>query len=313
VIPGRVKGGVEVEDALADILSRMTGLALSLVLVSAALHATWNLLMKRATRPEVFSWWMLVSAGVLLLPMGVVLLWLYPPPLAGWGFLAGTSFLHVFYFMWLGRSYARADLSLAYPIARGTGPALVPIAAALILRESVAPLAIGGIACVVLGIYTVGWGGQFGRLLGDPLAVFKSAGTRYALLTGLIITAYTLWDKQGVRHVNPFLYVYIQSVGAALGLAPYILSKRGRAAVGEEWRRNRLPVAAAGLLMFAAYGMVLTALTFTRVSYVAPAREVGIVFGALMGIVLLKEGFARSRLLGALLVVAGLVLIALSP
>jgi drug/metabolite transporter (DMT)-like permease len=291
----------------------MTTLALLFVLLSAIAHATWNLLMKRAKRPEVFSWWLLVSAAALLAPMGAVLLWRDPPSARGWLFIVGTGFLHVLYFVFLGRSYARADLSLAYPIARGTGPALVPVAGVLVLHETVAPMAIVGIACVVLGIFTIYWGGRLGQLLKDPFALVKASGTRYALLTGLVITVYSVWDKEGVRHVNSFLYMYMLTLGTGLCLAPYILKVHGISAVHEEWRINAPRVVLSGLLTFVAYGLVLTALTFSRVSYVAPAREVGIVFGALLGIVVLRESFARSRLVGSSLIVAGLTMIALAP
>ena len=295
------------------ILAHMTGLALLLVLLSAVAHATWNLLMKRAVRPEVFSWWLLVSAATLMAPLGAVLLWRDPPVGAGWWFVVGTALLHVPYFIFLGRSYARADLSLAYPIARGTGPALVPLAGALLLQEAVAPLAIGGIVCVVLGIYTTYWGGRLHLLLKAPLALLKQSGTRYALLTGLVITVYSIWDKEGVGYVNPFLYMYLLTLGTGACLAPYIFLMHRGAAVRHEWRLNARTITVAGLLTFVAYGLVLTALTFSRVSYVAPSREVGIVIGALLGVVLLKEPFGRSRLLGSCFIVAGLVLIALSP
>ena len=96
-------------------------------------------------------------------------------------------------------------------------------------------------------------------------------------------------------------------------LSPYVLFRKGVAAVTAEWRANALPITVAGLLTFAAYGLVLTAFSLSRVSYVAPAREVGIVIGVMMGVFLLKEPFGRGRLLGSGFIVGGLVLIALSP
>ncbi len=96
-------------------------------------------------------------------------------------------------------------------------------------------------------------------------------------------------------------------------LVPYILGNKGRSAVGTELRVNAVPIAVAGLLAFAAYAMVLSAFSLSRVSYVAPAREVGIVMGVLMGVYLLKEPFGGGRLLGSTLTVGGLVMIALSP
>ena len=136
---------------------------------------------------EVFIWLAQVGIAVVLLPLGLFLLIRYPIDATGWAFVAGTVLLHIFYFLFLGRGYARADLSLVYPIARGMGPAVVPVLGVLVLGESVSPPAIAGIATVVVGIYTVYWWGRFSLILRDPLKLFKEAGTRYALLTGATI------------------------------------------------------------------------------------------------------------------------------
>lgn len=291
----------------------MTALALGLVLSSAVLHAGWNLLVKQGTNQEVFIWLSQAALAVLLLPAAIVLFWLFPVEPVGWWFVLGTVILHVFYFLFLGKGYARADLSVVYPIARGMGPALVPALGVLILKETVSPPAMVGIGAVVVGIYTVYWWGQFGLIARDPLRLIKEPGTRYALITGLLIAAYSVWDKVGVGHVTPFLYMYLMSLGTLLGLAPYILRTHTRASIAFEWRLNRGRIVVVAVLIFLAYGLVLTAFQFSRVSYVSPAREVGIVIGVLLGIVVLKEQFGRGRLLGSSLIVAGLALIALAP
>jgi drug/metabolite transporter (DMT)-like permease len=219
----------------------------------------------------------------------------------------------MFYFVLLGRGYAQGDLSLVYPIARGIGPMLVPVLAVVLLGERIELLAIGGIIAIVMGIYTISWWGNFRRLVREPLHLLKNSGTRYAVLTGLTITVYALVDKQGVGHVQPFLYMYLMTLGVAVGLAPYILRKRGLLAMRQEWRANAAPIVVAGILTFLAYGLVLTAFSLSRVSYVAPAREVGIVVGVLMGVFILKEPFGAGRLLGSTIIVLGLTLIAVSP
>lgn len=291
----------------------MTGLALLLVLLSAVAHATWNFLLKKAHNHEVFSWWLLAATAICLLPLAVVLYLRHPIPATGWIFVAGTGILHVFYFLFLGRAYTRGDLSVVYPVARGMGPALVPVLGVLILNENATWPAIAGIVSVVAGIYIVYWWGKFTQILGDPLEFLKDRSTRYAFLTGLTIAAYSVWDKEGVRHVDPFLYMYLLCLGSGLGLAPYILRAHGKEAVEAEWRKSGKRILAAGFLMFAAYALVLIALTFSRVSYVTPTREVGIVVGALYGIVLLKEPFGTGRIVGSCLIVAGVTLIAVAP
>ena len=291
----------------------MTAFALGLVLLSALCHATWNLLLKRAGRQEVFAWALLISTSILLLPLGVALLLLNPIAGSGYWFVLVSAGLQAFYFVMLGRAYSRGDLGLVYPIARGIGPMLVPVLAVVLLGERVALLAVIGIALIVVGIYVVSWWGRLRQILARPWALLRDAGVRYAIVTGVTITVYSLVDKRAVEHVQPFLYMYLLTIVSAVALAPYILRRYGLALVREEWTKNARAIAVAGLLFFVAYGLALTAFSLSQVSYVAPAREVGIVFGVLLGMVVLKEQSGVGRLLGAVLVVAGMALIALSP
>ena len=294
------------------ILRPMTALSLVLVLLSAVAHASWNLMLKRAGDPEVFAWVMLVVGSILLAPVGLALLWYNSMDFPGLWFLLASVVLHVFYFMLLARGYATGDLSLVYPVARGMGPMLVPVLAVILLGEIVETMAIVGISAIVGGIYTISWWGNFHQVLRSPLLFLRSAGMRYAVLTGLTIAVYSIVDKEGVDHIQPLLYIYFLDIGTVALLAPYILANKGMETVKAEWRANAVPITVSGLLAFAAYGLVLTAFSLSRVSYVAPAREGGIVIGVLMGIFLLKEPFGRGRLLGSGLIVGGLVLIAFS-
>lgn len=291
----------------------MTTFAIILVLLSALAHAVWNFLTKRATNQEAFIWWVLVAISLLLLPLAVFLYWREPIVYPGWWFVLATSFLHFLYFFFLGRGYTRADLSLVYPISRGLGPALVPILGALILKENVTPPAIAGIIAVILGIYTVYWWGQLRQVLRDPFRLVRDAGGRYALLTGLTIASYSVLDKVGVSYVNPFLYMYLLAAGSALFFAPYVLRMHSTKTAIAEGQKHLRSIIAAGLLMFGGYGSILLALQFTRVSYVFPARSVGIVMGVILGAIVLREPFGKGRIIGSGLIVLGLVLIALAP
>ena len=291
----------------------MTALALVFVLASALAHSTWNFLLKRSGDKQVFMWLILVTASIVFVPLGVVLFLLHPFGYPGWVFVLVTIALHMLYFVLLGKGYTHGDLSLVYPIARGMGPMLVPILAVVILSESIGGLAIGGIVAIIIGIYTISWWGNFAKLFKDPLEIIRNSGTRYAILTGLTIASYAIIDKRGVDHVQPFLYMYFMTLGSALGLAPYILGRRSIAQIRTELRANTGPILISGLLTFLAYGMVLTAFSLSRVSYVAPAREAGIAVGVLLGVVILKDPFGRGRLLGSGFIVSGLALIALSP
>ena len=272
------------------ILRLMTALSLVLVLLSAVAHASWNLMLKRAGDPEVFAWVMLVVGSILLAPVGLALLWYNSMDFPGLWFLLASVVLHVFYFMLLARGYATGDLSLVYPVARGMGPMLVPVLAVILLGEIVETMAIVGISAIVGGIYTISWWGNFHQVLRSPLLFLRSAGMRYAVLTGLTIAVYSIVDKEGVGHIQPLLYIYFLDIGTVALLAPYILANKGMETVKAEWRANAVPITVSGSLAFAAYGLVLTAFSLSRVSYVAPAREVGIVIGVLMGIELVLNG-----------------------
>ena len=289
-------------------LEATTLLALILVLGSAGAHATWNFLLKRAREQEVFVWWLSGFGVVAMLPVAVISAFRTEFEPVGLWFVGASAVVHMCYFLFLGRSLARADLSLAYPIARGFGPGLVPVLAVFTLGERVSALAWVGIACIVVGIYTMSWWGRIRILSAEGIAANR-AGIGYAALTGVCIAMYTLIDKQGVAYITPFLYLYLMTLGVAVGMLPYILRNHGAGAVIAEWRGGYRSVAAASVLLFLAYGLVLTAMTIADVSYVAPAREVGLLFALALGAVVLKEVVTPGRAMGAVLILAGLVLI----
>ena len=255
---------------------------------------------------------MIISISIALIPLAIILLIGDPIVSPGWWFILGTVILHAIYFVLLARSYTYADLSLVYPIARGIGPALVPILSVLVLNEVVTSLAIVGIITIIVGIFIVYWWGQVAKIIRDPFMFLRDTGIRYAVLTGLVNSVQSIWDKVGVRYVNPFLYMYLLALGSAIVLAPYMLRFHGIKAIRIEWRRNLKIIPIAGLLMFLAYSLVLLALQFTQVSYIIPAREVGIVIGVVLGSILLKEPFGKGRIIGSCFIALGVTLIYIS-
>ena len=291
----------------------MTDTALVLVLLSAVVHAGWNFLLKRGQDKEAFVWWMQAAMTVMFLPLAVVIAVVDPMQGRGWLYVVGTAILHAFYFVFLGRGYARGDLSQVYPIARGTGPALVPILGVLLLGEAISAQAITGIVAVVAGIFVVYWSGRLVLIIRHPLMLLRERPTRYALATGLFIASYSVWDKVGVEYVSPFLYMYLMALGSGIILTPYILGTRGIAAVRREWHVNSWTIVIVGGLSFLAYGLVLSAFELSKVSYIAPSREIGIVVAVLLGSLVLKEPFGRDRVLGSCLIVLGVGAIALAP
>ena len=291
----------------------MTGLSLGLVLVAAFLHATWNLLAKRAGQggPE-FVWLFGVISTVLYLPVVVVVLVVGRPHLGGaqFAFMLGSGCLHTCYFTILQRGYREGDLSLVYPLARGTGPMLSTIAAIAFLGERPTALALVGAACVCIGVFVVGSAATPKRSGGAKGRVIGSAAT-FGLLTGCIIATYTLWDKHAVTNLAIPAVVLdwgANAVRAAL-LTPRAVRRLDVAR--EVWGRHRNEAIGVGILSPLAYILVLTALSVSPVSYVAPAREASILIGTIFGVHLLKEGRTAVRLTGAAAIVAGLVFLAL--
>ena len=283
----------------------MSGLALGLVLVAAFLHAIWNWLAKRAGGGAAFVWLFGALSSVLYAPLALGVLLVQRPTLgaAELGFIFGSGVLHVAYFLALQRGYQGGDLSVVYPLARGTGPTLSTLAAILFFQERPTPLALLGAVLVAGGVFVLA-GGSGGSEM--PLGAIG-----YGLLTGALIAAYTLWDKQAVSvlHVPPLLLDYGSNLTRAIVLTPFAL--RHRDEVGRLWRERRREALGVAVLTPLAYILVLTALVTAPVSYVAPAREVSILIGTLIGARLLAEGNLRRRLGGALAIVAGVVALAL--
>ncbi len=154
---------------------------------------------------------------------------------------------------------------------------------------------------------------MLGSALRHPSRLLAAPGVGYALLTGVMIAAYSTVDKRGVEHVTPLLYSMLLTTSGWLGLYPLIRGRHPRSAFVEELRAAPWSILAAGVLQIAAYTLVLAAFQVSRVSYIGPFREVGLVFGALLGAIVLAEPFARLRLAGAATIAAGAVLIALAP
>jgi drug/metabolite transporter (DMT)-like permease len=292
----------------------MTGVAVLLVVISAFAHASWNLLAKRSTTPELANWWMATSGAVIMLPVAVVILLLNAPPAIGWVFIAGTIGLHIMYYFTLGRAYRYGDLSIVYPVARGLGLTLIPIFGITLLGESMTLMAGVGAAFILTGIITVGLNAHSPEGLRRPITkILRDKGVLFALATGVLIGSYSVLDKRGVAHVTPVLYMFFLTAGGALGSLALIHRNYSRVQFKAEMQMHWKPIVAGGLLQFLAYVLVLSALRLSSVSYVGPFRELAIGIGVVLGALVLKERVTRGRALGAASVVLGALIIALAP
>ncbi len=286
----------------------MTLAGLVLVLTAAVCHAGWNLLVKRLNAGPELVWLFSVLALAIWTP---VVAWF---GLGGLSRMSGLELfaivssvlLHLGYFLLLQTGYRKGDLSLVYPTARASGPVLSVSFAAIFLGERVTPqIALGG-AIVVLGVLMLTGGFRRDR------RAHAGASLGFGLAAGLFIGSYTAWDAWTVATlaVSPLLLDYATHLGRATLLAP--IAWRRRENVRTLWTQHRAAVLAIAILCPMAYVLVLYAMTFTPVAYVAPVRETSVLLSVLAGSLLLGEGDLPRRLIWAVVCLTGVVILALA-
>ena len=283
----------------------MSPLGLALVLTAACCHATWNFFVKRMNGGPELVWLFSVVSAVLYLPAAVFVMIVERPHFGIWQltFIAGSTTLHLAYFLLLQRGYRAGDLSLVYPVARATGPLLATAFAVAVLGERPSPQGLVGALLVIVGVLCLTGGFKRG-------ARNASTSLLFGLGVGVLIGSYTVWDAHAVSAlaVPPLILDYAASLGRIFLLLPHAL--RRRPAVAGYWREQRTAVVCIAVFNPLAYILVLYALTFTPVVYVAPTREVSVLLTVLMGTVLLQEGELGRRVGWAALILAGIALLA---
>jgi drug/metabolite transporter (DMT)-like permease len=288
----------------------LTAYALLLILGAALLHASWNFLLKRSGGGASFVWLCSLITTVVYAPVAIGILWHQNTSLSNLqlAFMFGTAVLHTIYFLLLARGYRYGDLSLVYPLARGSGPLLTILIAVLLLHEQPTTLALIGAALLAVGVLLLTFDPR--KKINFSIASSGGIAIGYALLTGATIASYTVWDKYAVATllIPPIVLDWSGNLGRTAMMSPYIL--RDLSGVKNVWRNYRKEVIAVAIFGPMSYVLVLTAMVFTPVSYVAPAREISILFAALMGTQLLKEKQGKRRLIAAAIMVGGLVMLA---
>jgi drug/metabolite transporter (DMT)-like permease len=277
-------------------------LVVVLVLAAAVLHAGWNAIAHNSV--DRLVGFALISTATLVVGGAMILL---GPPIDrhDLGFAAFSASIHVVYFVLLLASYQAADLSRAYPLSRGTGVALVAVASVVLPRSPLGPDVVAGAALVVLGLVGV-------TLAGPQLTRADTRGIVTALATGAAIAGYTIVDGlavSGGAHVVGYAgwLMFLQSWVVPL----YAVIRRGRRILVIA-RPQALAGLTGGVVSLAAYGLVLLAQTSGALAAVAALRELSIALGVLIGAFLLHEQAARKRLLPALVLTTGAVVLALS-
>lgn len=273
----------------------LTWPVVAVVLFGALLHASWNALVKSSTDKAMDMALIHLIGSLLGIPMVALVGWPAPP---AWPFIAASVLIHIGYYLALTGAYKHGELGLTYPLMRGVAPLLVALSASFTLGETLSVLGWAGILGISFGVLVLG-------LHQHALRVPKAVA--FALANAVIIAIYTVVDGLGVRASgNAMQYVATLFLLDGWPFALLVFARRGRAVA--PYARQRWPIATLGACAsLGSYGIALWAMTQAPVASVAALRETSVLFAVLLGSWLLKEAFALRRLLGACVIVAGVM------
>lgn len=281
----------------------MSGSLLALILFAAVLHATWNFFAKRSGGSLTVLWLGAAISTLATLPTAIANQWGRPFPRDGYAIACASGVVHCGYWWALARMYRYGDISLAYPIARGSGVLGTAIGSMLFIHEPLSLTGGLGIAAVCAGVFALGY-----QRHATPVRIHAVA---LALLAGLTITGYSLIDDRGVEKLDPTVYLAVETgVGAAL-LALFGW-RRLRARLAVAYRKYWKTAWIIGVGSPITYLIILFAFAHGPVSYISAVREFSVVIAALLGARFLHERMSRARWVGIAMVVAGMVLIKLA-
>ena len=277
--------------------------AILLLLVSASLHALWNFLLKRSQEKFIAMGWQVIFGGVfaflLLLIVGL-------PPRSMWIFAIFSMLLEAIYFILLSNAYTDNDFSLIYPIARGTAPAFIMLWSVLFLHEELTIGGMFGIGLIVCGMIAIG----ATSLRNAQENRIHLRGILIALSVALVISFYTLVDGAAVQNGSSLSYGLLMFTLVPLLTTPYNIRRYGWKHFASAWKGERNPIILAGVLGVTAYLIALFAYTLAPVGYSGSIRQVSVVIGAFLGWQYLGEKMGGMRVIGAVVIFIGILVIA---
>lgn len=289
----------------------MNHLAFTLIVISALMHALWNLLVKRSRHKSVFIWWMFaVSGGLfsLIIPLRKETFLL--PDFHALLMVSIAAVCFVLYHLFTGRAYRGGDLSVVYPLCQ-TSMMYVPVWGICLLDERLSLQGVCGILLILFGTYSI----QLQRMsfseMIRPFRNLKSPSVRDALSAGFIYSIGSVAEKSGVRNYSPLYFTYILVLMMLFLMSFNMFRPKYRALIGPELRENWALILCSGPVIVASFLTFRYGLNLSRVSYAVPVRQVSIVIGVMIGILFLKESFGRIRIVSALIILAGAALIRL--
>ena len=278
--------------------------AIGILLVSALLHTSWNLLIKQSDDKQIVTWWMAVFGGVFAL---AALFFTGLPPRDLWLFVFFSVCAEVIYFLALSYAYQDNDFSLVYPVARGTAPVFLILWSFFFLRETPTTGGWFGLTLIIAGLLIIG----ANTLMQSRVTSLYFRGVAAALFIALLISIYTFIDGTAVKRGDSMPYVMSVFMLVPFGLSPFVLRRYPWATVRHALMGQPVRILAAGVLGVLAYLMAVFAYSIAPLNYAGAVREVSVVFGALAGWWFLKERLGAVRVAGAAVIFAGILVIAM--
>ena len=286
----------------------MQTLALLLIIVSALMHALWNLQVKKSCDKTIFIWWMFLWAWGLM-SLSTVVLGFYPIlSVRSLTTAAGAAVCFVLYHWLGGFAYREGDLSVTYPLAQ-TAMLYVPIWGVLFLGEQLTATGIFGILLILLGAYCVQLRALSAQELLRPFTQLGNRSVQAALLAGFTYSIGAIIDKTGVDTYSAYQFTYTLVFFMVVYMSLNLLRPCYRGRVVQELRRNPTLVLLSGPTVFASFLTFRLGLQLAPVSYAVPVRQVSLLIGVLIGLIFLRESYGRIRLASAALILTGVVFV----
>jgi drug/metabolite transporter (DMT)-like permease len=282
----------------------MPSIAIFLLLISAILHTSWNLLIKQSEDKYIVTWWMVTVGGLFAI---LALLFTGLPPRTMWIFALVSVCVEATYFITLSYAYHDNDFSLVYPVARGTAPAFLAVWSFLFLHETLTTGGLVGLGMIIGGLIIIG----VNTLMQSHVTHVHFKGVAVALCIALLISIYSIIDGTAVKNGYALPYVMSMFALVPLPIAPFIFREYKWTRVKAALLNQPIRVPLAGILGVLSYLMAVFSFSIAPVSYAGAVREVSVVFGALTGWWFLKERLGGVRVVGAIVIFAGILVIAI--
>jgi drug/metabolite transporter (DMT)-like permease len=284
--------------------NNMSHIAILLIILSATLHAIWNFLVKRGENILLFFWWSVVFELSVFAPLIIYILPKSTVDAQAWYIILASGTLSLLFWVLLVSSYKYGDLSLVYPITRST-PIFVSILAVIFFKERLSPLGVFGILLVVVSVYIIPMNSLVFRNFIRPFSHLKSKAILFAALAALSASFHHLVDKVGTRFFNPLVYVWLVDFVGFIFLSLSIAFSEKRRFVRKEWSLNKWHAAATGILIICSYSLIVFVMRFENISYIISMRQISIVFGVILGNMILKERYGLIRFIASCLIFIG--------